>query len=159
MKKNTKIFIALSIITLLLIAAPFAYVTFKTVLAFGDIKEFYSNTKPKVLEAKSIFLFKDNELPNEITFEEEIPYILNYWATWCKPCIKKMNSLNEADLNKNEYYISIEDSLTIDAFLDKTSINIPVYRMKKEQIPYSPKEITVFPSSVKIYNDSVYKVL
>lgn len=47
------------------------------------------------------------------------PIILNFWATWCKPCIKELNAISEhyADWQKETgvvlYAISIDDSKSI----------------------------------------------
>jgi thiol-disulfide isomerase/thioredoxin len=57
-----------------------------------------SQSDPKKLE--KIFQLYGGK---EQDFEEiESPYVLmNYWASWCKPCVKEIPELNALDKNPN----------------------------------------------------------
>lgn len=54
---------------------------------------------------------------NELSQEKVI--ILNFWATWCEPCLKEMTAFNEnlslieQELNSKLFSISIDDSRTV----------------------------------------------
>jgi len=48
-------------------------------LRYGDVS---SQNQPKVI--------KWSELENIINIDNDTTYVLNFWATWCKPCIKKI---------------------------------------------------------------------
>ncbi len=53
---------------------------------------------------------------NELSKEKVI--IMSFWATWCEPCLKELNALNdnqtliEQDLNARLISVSIDDSRT-----------------------------------------------
>ena len=79
-----------------------------------------------VLEDKNRERYNFNEAEGEVV-------IINYWATWCPPCIAEMPSFQEL---YNDYqdrvsflFISGEDHKTTANFLDKKELSLPSYRM------------------------------
>lgn len=58
--------------------------------------------------------------------------LVNFWATWCPPCIAEMSSLQELydDYNeKIEFVFVTDDSFkTVNQFLKKNDYTLPVYR-------------------------------
>ena len=52
---------------------------------------------PKKLE-KINFINIDNEIINLNNFENSL-IVINFWATWCAPCIEEMPSLNRLQVN------------------------------------------------------------
>ena len=55
------------------------------------------------LDKISFFNFKNEAI--KIKDEQIEYYILNFWASWCAPCIKEMKSLNELKNNLSEVKI------------------------------------------------------
>ncbi|MAN59688.1 MAG: thiol-disulfide oxidoreductase [Flavobacteriaceae bacterium] len=58
--------------------------------------------------------------------------VLNYWATWCPPCIAEMPSLQNLydsykDKNVDFYFVTSEDREVVERFLQKKGFSIPVY--------------------------------
>ena len=57
--------------------------------------------------------------------------IINFWATWCPPCIKEIPefvSLQEQYASKGLQFvgIAIDDEVSVKAYLAKTKINYPI---------------------------------
>jgi len=69
-----------------------------------DLKNLVVHKNPKKLE-KINFKNINNETINLNSFENSL-IIINFWATWCAPCIKEMPSLNR--LKKNSVFNNLQ---------------------------------------------------
>jgi cytochrome c biogenesis protein CcmG, thiol:disulfide interchange protein DsbE len=69
--------------------------------------------------------------------------LLNFWATWCPPCVDETQSLNQlqhriAPLGGTVLGVSVdEDPNAYENFLQKYNITFPTYRDPSRQIPLS----------------------
>ncbi len=58
------------------------------------------------------------------------PIFINYWATWCPPCIAEMPSIQNLYDNYSDkinfIFINNEDSSVVDAFMKKHNYNLPI---------------------------------
>lgn len=75
---------------------------------------------------------------NTYQFEtnKEQVVLINYWATWCPPCIKEMPSMQKLydDYGEkvNFMFITDDDRKKVDAFLEKRNLELPVYYSNSE---------------------------
>lgn len=67
--------------------------------------------------------------------------LINFWATWCPPCIAEMPSLQElyADYGKRIKFLFVanDQPQKVSSFLKENGYNLPVYYAKSEV----PKEL------------------
>jgi thiol-disulfide isomerase/thioredoxin len=70
-----------------------------------------------------------------LQFPSEKPVLINFWATWCPPCLAELPSLqrlyDEYGDKVDFYFISDEDPQTLKAFLEKKGYTIPVYTISQ----------------------------
>ena len=64
-----------------------------------NLKNLIVHKDPKKLE-KINFININNETIDLKKFENSL-VIINFWATWCAPCIEEMPSLNRLQANKD----------------------------------------------------------
>lgn len=76
------------------------------------------------------FKNEDNKTVNFAQSQEK-PVLVNYWATWCAPCIAEMPDLQKLYTDyKDEvdfYFITSEEPKVVRSFLEKENLNLPVY--------------------------------
>lgn len=64
---------------------------------------------------------------------------LNFWATWCAPCIKEMPDIQKLydDYGEKVSFLLVtdEENAKVQAFLQKKKFDLPVYFSKKIDIP------------------------
>jgi thiol-disulfide isomerase/thioredoxin len=51
-------------------------------------------------------VYKINDLLSRIN-NSDTTYIINFWATWCKPCVKELPSFDSLYLNSNKQNLKI----------------------------------------------------
>ena len=90
-----------------------------------------NNAKP-VLE-----IVNYDQLKEIIEVEDDVLYVINFWATWCKPCIDELpgfmevNEIYKDDPKFKMILVSLDQAKAIDSrvkkFIEKNNINVDVY--------------------------------
>lgn len=84
-----------------------------------------------------------NDLGESESFEEARGkvVVLNFWATWCAPCIAEMPSFQNVYNDYGEkvafYFVSSEDTETLDSFLAKHNYELPIY----QPLTHTPEQL------------------
>lgn len=80
-----------------------------------DIKERKNVSDLEAFQLKTLFVDLDNKLVNLTQYKGK-RIVLNYWATWCGPCIKEMPGLKKAEeiLENHNYTFLLVSDETID---------------------------------------------
>ena len=79
-----------------------------------DIKESKNVSDLESIQLKTLFVDLNNNHVDLIQYRGK-RIILNYWATWCGPCIKEMPGLKRAEelLEKHNYVLLLVSDETI----------------------------------------------
>ena len=109
---------------------------------------------PKKVE---IFSMKDiNDLEKKISSSENKILLLNFWATWCAPCIKEIPELIELKKkfknNVEVYFLSVDSNVkkTVPKFLRKNKLESLIV-FNDEKLKVSSKfGVKVMPTTVII---------
>ena len=117
-------------------------------------------TTPDAIEAENReqlsnynLVLKDlNEQTVNLNQSENKPILINFWATWCAPCIAEMPDLDDLYQNfKNDvdfYFVSQENPEVLQKFLKVKEYDLPVY-IQQTKLP-QPLENNSIPSTYLI---------
>lgn len=77
-----------------------------------------------------------------ITDNRNKPIFINFWATWCPPCIAEMPSMKKLYEDYKDkvdfYFVTQENWDVVDRFYSKKEYNFPTYGL----VTKTPKELT-----------------
>lgn len=115
---------------------------YQDVILNKELKENSDSLSIKIISFKDLNLSKFHLIKNnkKNKFDQKI-IIINFWATWCAPCVKELPNfqklINKSDLSNIKFiFASAEDEDKIVAFSGNHSddFNLPLYSFKKGEI-------------------------
>lgn len=169
MKQKTIIY-SLGLITGLLVW--FAYDRYESYSNTASIEEFYKDyeknefmveEKAPEFIASDLYKMKLTSLDKKETNIKKGKNIIfmNFWATWCKPCIDEMPSIQRLYDRSNEnvdfYLLTYEDIDKANEFINKKGFSFPVYSFNgKSNLPeYFQYNGGTIPDTYIIHNNKI----
>jgi thiol-disulfide isomerase/thioredoxin len=74
-------------------------------------------------DAQSVELLKFDELNSRVTSTNDTLYVINFWATWCKPCVEELPSFEKCnDEYKNGKFKMLLVNLDFNSQVNKSVI-------------------------------------
>jgi len=148
-------FILLTLIIVMLI--PSARSSFSVFVVKNTMLSPRESNKTVILSEKEWGLCLINNTGNKIFLSEfmDKPLIINFWATWCSPCIAELPSFQKLydKYKQNVHFVFIvnEPNNVINSFLEKKNFTIPCFRVSGD-IP-EMFETGVIPSTYLIHHE------
>jgi peroxiredoxin len=79
--------------------------------------------------------------------------VLNFWATWCPPCVAEMPSLERLHRETSGDGVVVltvsvdQDAAALAEFVQKSSLTLPVLRDPDERVPVGLYRVTGYPET------------
>lgn len=109
-------------------------------------------TDEAIVSNEQLALITDyNDLFAKFTQNDDKLYVVNYWATWCKPCVEELPDFMEVnnELKDNTHFkmilVSLDKASALETdvqdFIKKNNISTDVYLLSdnKRQMQWIPK--------------------
>ena len=109
----------------------------------GSISQPDNPIKLSTTDKDFVVFQQDAAIPFQ-TFDGEV-IVINYWATWCPPCIAEMPNFQRV---YNDYkgrvvflFLTTDSKIQTDKFLKKNDYTLPVYNYNKLPVPLNHNSI------------------
>lgn len=106
-------------------------------------------------------------VPRELKEWDGKIIVLNFWATWCRPCLQEIPMFTDiqtqtADQNVQFIGIAVDDRVTVETFIERTGINFnyPILVGNDDAIPVAVdfgNETGILPYTVIIDADGIIR--
>jgi thiol-disulfide isomerase/thioredoxin len=152
LKKHWSNILFFGIVALFIIPPSRIYLQSKIAFLFSTSPTIIESRDQQNLSNYNLILKNINGDVINLNQSKGKPIFINFWATWCAPCLAEMPALNELYENNDHkvdfYFISEEDPSVLKHFLKSKQYNLPVYNLISE-ISY-PLENDLLPSTYLI---------
>ena len=137
------------ILFIILILVPVVLQTIANIYKYSARHKFENSIEVKSCEAE----FKPVVNADSVILSicDEKPVFINVWATWCKPCIEEMPSIEALyEKYKNEVQfviLTFQELEKVRPFLENQQWNLPAYIADESDFPFTPKIIS-YPTTI-----------
>lgn len=135
--------------TLSVLVAVIAFLAYQRVPVYLNTRELVGNPAP------DFFLpTLDNEKPVRLSDYRGKKVLLNFWATWCGPCVREVPDLAEvyaelAGQNFEMLSITADDPATVRRFAEQNGVTYPVVLDPRGDV-HQAYRVSLFPTLVWI---------
>jgi len=153
LKRTFLYFLLLGAAYFLIFIIPSVCKIIKTFNETSDTQLFDNNTP---LRAKSLKGIDIKKIKDTLIMFEGVK-VLNFWASWCKPCLEEIPSLEQLQQKYNSIdvlLLSFDDTNNLRKAIQQHKINLPAYFVTDTSIFKIPK---VLPRTIVLRNDTVIR--
>lgn len=72
-----------------------------------DAPDTVSDIKEMAVESRSIPMYSFEELNPLLHIDNDTTYVVNFWATWCKPCVKELPAFEQLGSNYGDQKVKV----------------------------------------------------
>jgi thiol-disulfide isomerase/thioredoxin len=126
--------------------------------------EISSDFMPKLEDSKIELINIKHEIRDSILFSNNKPKIINFWATWCKPCIIEMDSFDSLYSKTTDevdfYFLSNEPIEKQKKMISEKGWKLPFYQYLDSnftQLPHKELPTTYIIKNQIVYNKKIGK--
>jgi len=132
---------------------------FLNLFLFWSVFACTSQKDPDVIILKNLELIDSEGVTTTLNKDSNSIYFINFWATWCKPCIEEMPSIKSLSHVFNHeisfFLLTYEDKDRLQKFEIKKNTELPLYTYSDEALLPEKFRKNVLPYTILIKNNQV----
>ncbi|RRO25117.1 TlpA disulfide reductase family protein [Flavobacteriaceae bacterium 14752] len=152
-KKQWSNILFFAVVLLFIIPSSRMFVQSKLASLFSGSPSLIAANERESLSNYNLVLKDLNGQTVNLNQSQNKPVFINFWATWCAPCLAEMPDLDELHKTFKDdvdfYFVSQESEKVLNKFITSKKYNLPVF-IQQSQLP-QPLNNDAIPSTYLIH--------
>ncbi len=151
--KKKSILLLILLLALLTIIIPFVISVNKFIDKFNEMGKLSGIENAHKLKSSKLILKNVRTFQND-TIEFKKVIVINFWATWCKPCIEEQISLEQLANNVTIIQLSFDSIENQRKVINSNKWTIPAYALSDTSFFKKP---TIFPTTLILKDSTIIR--